>query len=93
MHCCIPLIGSLMHQRAVLLPTGDMLMYGGRTSPGKVNSDFFLFTSVSDKMVVKKLPLSSSIPGRWRHSMSHLSVNGNDNTQYYIIVYTTLNNS
>ena len=69
-----------MHQRAVLLPGGDMLMYGGRTSPGKGNSDCFLFSSCSDKMVVKKIPLASSIPGRWRHSMTHLSMNGEDIT-------------
>ena len=74
-----------MHQRAVFLPSGDMLMYGGRTSPGKANSDCFLFSSCSDKVVVKKLPLAPGIPGRWRHSMTHLSVNGEDNNYEKLI--------
>ena len=80
-----------MHQRAVLLPSGDMLMYGGRTSPGKANSDCFLFSSCSDKVVVKKLPLAPCIPGRWRHSMTHLSVNGEDNTHTILLTFTVCN--
>ena len=71
-----------MHQTAVLLPSGDMLMYGGRTSPGKANSDFFLCSFTSDKVVFKKLQLSSTIPGRWRHSMTYLYVNGKGITAY-----------
>ena len=75
-----------MHQRAILLPNGDMLIYGGRTSPGKANNDCFLFSPSSDKMVVKRVPLASSIPGRWRHSMTHFSLNGEDVNHAVIII-------
>ena len=65
-----------MHHKSVLLPSGEILMYGGRTSPGKANSSFFLYSVCADKIMIKKLHMSSTIPARWRHTLTHLSVNG-----------------
>ena len=66
-----------MHHKAVLLPTGDTLIFGGRTAPKKSSGTFYLCSqSEADKMVVKKLQLSSSIPGRWRHTMTLITING-----------------
>ena len=66
-----------MHHQAVLLPCGDMLIYGGRTAPRRANSYFYLCSlSASDKVMIKKLHLSSSIPGRWRHTMTLISIKG-----------------
>ena len=66
-----------MHHKAVLLPSGEMLMYGGRTSPKNANANFYLCSMLCvDKMLVKNVRLPTPIPARWRHTMTYVSIDG-----------------